>query len=161
MRKEVDKVNQNPAQADTGAGGDPLETMHTIVHLYRSQQLRGMRAGAHELGHMEVKALMYFARHPGATQSELVAHSGRDKAQVARLIRGLREAGLLDAVADELDRRSTRLSLSARGQEAFASLHDQNGGLSEAALAGMTAPEKELLSGLLARVKANLERRQG
>ena len=153
MRKEVDRVNQNRGnRAD-----DPFETMHAIVHLFRSRQLRGLRSGPHELAHMEMKALGYFARHPGATQSDLVAHSGRDKAQVARLIRALREAQLLEATADEQDRRSTRLSLSAAGEEVFAGLHRQSGALGEVALAGLSGDEQAQLAGLLARVRANLE----
>ncbi len=136
---------------------DPLETMHAIVHLFRSRQLRGLRSAPHELAHMEMKALGYFARHPGATQSDLVAHSGRDKAQVARLIRALREAQLLEAAADEQDRRSTRLTLSAAGQEVFAGLHRQSGALGEVALAGLSDDERAQLIALLARVRANLE----
>ena len=132
--------------------------MHAIVHLYRARQLRGLRGGPHELAHMEMKALGYFARHPGATQSDLVAHSGRDKAQVARLIRALREAQLLDASADEQDRRSTRLSLSTAGQEVFDGLQRQSGLVRDAALAGLSADEQAQLMTLLARVRANLER---
>lgn len=134
--------------------------MHAIVHLYRSQQMRVLRDGPHGLAHMELKALGFFARHPGATQSDLVTHSGRDKAQVARLIRSLREGGLLDAMADELDRRSTRLSLSASGQEIFAGLHRQSGDMAAVALTGMAEEEKAALMELLARVRANLESRQ-
>jgi len=153
MQKEVDRVNQTPGnRAD-----DPLETMHAIVHLYRSRQLRGVRSGPHELAHMEMKALGYFARHPGATQSDLVAHSGRDKAQVARLIRALREAQLLEATADAQDRRSTRLSLSAAGEEVFAGVHRQSGELGAVAMAGLSRDEQAQLTALLARVRANLE----
>lgn len=156
MQKEVDRVNQNHGnRAD-----DPLETMHAIVHLFRSRQLRGLRGGPHELAHMEMKALGYFARHPGATQSDLVAHSGRDKAQVARLIRALRETQLLEAAADEQDRRSTRLTLSAAGQEVFAGLHRQSGALRDAALAGLSGDEQAQLMALLARVRANLEEKR-
>ena len=152
MRKEVDRVNQNPA----ASGGDPLELMHAIVHLYRSQQLRCVRAGSHELGHMEIRVLGYFSRHPGATSSDLVTHSGRDKAQVARLIRGLRDDGLLDAVADAQDKRITRLSLSAAGQDVFAGLHRQNAALAASAQQGLSEAERASLMALLERIRANL-----
>lgn len=150
MQKEVDIVNQK--------SDDALEVMHAIVHLYRSQQMRGLRAGPHELAQMEVKVLRFFARQPGATQSDLVAHSGRDKAQVARLIKGLRDAGLLDATADERDRRSTRLALSTTGQAVFTDLQRQSGVLGAVALAGLAPAEQAQLMALLARVRANLER---
>jgi DNA-binding MarR family transcriptional regulator len=153
MSKLVDQVNQNPGRPVD----DVLETMHAIMHLYRSAQHRSLRDGPNDLAHMEVKALGFFARHPGATQSELVAHSGRDKAQVARQIRALRERGLLEARADEADRRSSRLHLSAQGRAVHAALHSNDGRLKEAALQGFTEQEQGALLDLLARVRANLQ----
>ena len=130
MQKVVDEVNQ----ASAAPAAEIMESVHTITHLYRSRQQRSLRGAEHELAHMEIKTLGYFARHPGASQSDLVAYSGRDKAQVARLIRSLRERGLLDAEADETDRRSTRLRLSAEGRELHVALHRNDGQLAAAAL---------------------------
>lgn len=153
MRNIVDQVNQNsPAPAV-----EVLERVHAIMHLFRSAQQRGLRAGPHDLAHMEIKVLGFFARRPGATQSDLAAHSGRDKAQLARLVRGLRERGLLDATADADDKRSTRLTLSQAGQEMYAALHRHDGALAEAALAGLDEAERASLLALLGRVRANLE----
>jgi DNA-binding MarR family transcriptional regulator len=152
MQNIVDQVNQNHDRPID----DVLETMHAIMHLYRSTQQRSLRDGPNDLAHMEVKALGFFARHPGATQSELVAHSGRDKAQVARQIRALRERGLLEVQADEADRRSSRLSLSSEGRAVHAALHSNDGRLKEAALQGFDEQEKAALLALLARVRANL-----
>jgi DNA-binding MarR family transcriptional regulator len=152
MSKLVDQVNHNPGRP----ADDVLETMHAIMHLYRSAQHRSLRDGPNDLAHMEVKALGFFARHPGATQSELVAHSGRDKAQVARQIRALRERGLLEAKEDEQDRRSSRLSLSEEGKAVHAALHSNDGRLKEQALLGFTEQDKAALLDLLARVRANL-----
>jgi DNA-binding MarR family transcriptional regulator len=153
MRKQVDEVNQNPVQG----ASEVIESMHAIMHLFRTRQHRSLREARHDLAHMEVKVLGFFARHPGGSPSDLVAHSGRDKAQVARLIRGLRDRGLLDAEADASDRRSTRLSLSGAGQELYTALHSHDGELAEAALAGMSAQECATLRALLAKVRANLE----
>jgi DNA-binding MarR family transcriptional regulator len=72
-----------------------FEAIHTIMHLFRSEQYRALRDGPYDLTHMEGKILAFLARNSGATLSELVAHSGRDKSQLARLIKGLREQGLL------------------------------------------------------------------
>lgn len=153
MQKVVDEVNQKPVLP----AAEVMESVHAIMHLYRSRQQRSLRAEEHELAHMEAKVLGFFARQPGASQSDLVAYSGRDKAQVARLIRGLRERGLLDAQADELDRRSTRLSLSKQGRELYAALHRHDGQLAAAALAGLSEAEQATLRALLDRVRANLE----
>lgn len=157
MRNIVDEVNQNPPSPAL----EVLERVHAIMHLYRSAQQRSLRAGPHDLAHMEIKVLGFFARRPGATQSDLAAHSGRDKAQLARLIRGLRDRGLLDATADETDKRSTRLALSEAGKAMFAALHRHDGALAETALEGIAEAERATLLDLLERVRANLEAGQG
>jgi DNA-binding MarR family transcriptional regulator len=159
MRKQVDEVNQFSGRAASGPA-ELFESMHTILHLYRARRQRAARSddeGGDGLAHMEMKALGFFARHPGAAQSDLVAHSGRDKAQVARLIRVLRERGLLAAVPDEQDRRSVRLSLSEAGAAVHAALHRHDGGLAAVALGGLDAQEQAVLAELLARIRANLE----
>lgn len=136
---------------------DVLETIHAVMHLYRSRQYRELRDGPHDLTHMEFKVLAFFARRPGATQRQLVEHSGRDKAQIARLIQGLRNRGLLEGSADALDKRSVCLSLSAAGQAVYAEVAGQGRHLSEVAVRGFSAQEREQLQGLLARVEANLQ----
>jgi len=152
MRKQVDKVNQKPS----GTVGDVFDAIHSIMHLYRSQQFRAFAGAEHELTHMESKVLRFFARQPGATLSDLVAHSGRDKAQLTRLIKGLRDRGLLDASADAADRRSTRLQLSEAGRALHERLHDIGAALSGVALDGLGEAERAQLYALLQRVRANL-----
>lgn len=152
MKKHVDKVNQNrAAEAD-----DVLEAIHSIMHLVRSQQLRAPEVAQLDLTHMESKVLGFFARHPGATQSELALHSGRDKAQLTRLVRGLRDKGLLAASADEADRRSTRLQLSPEGETLHALVAQQRLRLADIALAALAPEERAQLLALLGRVHASL-----
>lgn len=155
MRKSVDHVNHKASTPSPDE--DVLEAIHTVMHLFRSRQHRVIKEGLHDVSHMEAKALGFFARHPGATQSELVQHSGRDKGQMARLVGGLRERGLLDAVADESDRRSLRLTVSAAGKEIQAALAQQGRRTSAQAVKGLSAEERAQLLALLARVRVNLE----
>jgi len=153
LPKQVDLVNQygdKPAEA-------VFDAIHHVMHQYRAMQLRGLRDTSHELTHMEFKVLGFFARHPGASQTELVAHSGRDKAQVARLIKGLRDQQLLDAQTDETDRRSTRLRLSPLGKTVIGGLEGMGAQVSSLAVQGMSADECAQLLSLLTRIKANLE----
>jgi len=153
MRREVDDVNQSRG----AAADDVLESIHAVMHLYRSLQFRVLRDSAQEVTHMEAKALGFFARHPGATQSDLVAHSGRDKGQLARLLGGLRESGLLEARPDEQDRRSVRLHLTEAGQATQQTLRRQARRLAAEAVKGFSEGERAQLSALLERVRANLE----
>jgi len=153
LPKQVDLVNQSAPTP----GEVVFDTVHHVMHLYRARQLRGLRDTPHPFTHMEYKVLGFFARHPGASQSELVAHSGRDKAQLARLIKGLRDQQLLDAQVDDTDRRSTRLRLTALGQAMIGELEGMGAQVSHRAVQGLSAAECAQLLALLARIKGNLE----
>ena len=80
-----------------------------------------------------------------------------DKAQLTRLIRALRDRGLLEARADEADRRSTRLRLSRSGEALHALWHRHGAAAAEEALAGLPDAERAQLLALLERVRANLD----
>jgi len=135
---------------------DLLELVHSIMHDYRSLQYRFLRDGPHDITHMDSKVLEFFARNAGASQADLVAHSNRDKAQVARLIKGLKERGLLEGEADAEDRRSIRLHLTSRGKEVQSVLRQQAKHLSEKAVAGLGPTQQKQLLSLLRAVKENL-----
>lgn len=155
MKNKVDNVNHKTGKANTAA--EVFETIHTLMHRFRGQQFRALRDGPTAVTHMEAKALGFFARHPGATLSELVAHSGRDKAQIARLIAGLKERGLLLAEADADDRRVQRLTISPESAAAQAAVRVQGDKLAQAAMQGLSAAECDQLLELLTRVRANLD----
>lgn len=133
---------------------DLMEAVHELMHLARSQQRRHMPDdGLHP---MEGRALAFFVRRPGATQSDLVEHSGRDKGQLARLIAGLRERGLLEARPDEKDRRVVRLHPTAAAQRLYESVLRQRREISSRAAQGLGAAERQTLLGLLRRMQDNL-----
>lgn len=156
MQESVDKVNRQDPASD-----EVLELVHQVMHQFRSQLFQALRQGAHEVTHMESKVLRFFVRHPGATQSDLVQHTGRDKAQLARLIKGLRERGLLNAVADEADRRNLRLTPTDEGLAIQRALQRQARELEAQAVTGLAAADKAQLLDLLRRVQANLAAGQG
>ncbi|MBL8348945.1 MAG: MarR family transcriptional regulator [Burkholderiaceae bacterium] len=157
MPKSIDHVNQLAAAVQADAGDDVLEAVHAVMHLFRARQYRALRERGEALTHMDGKVLGFFARHPGATQRELALHSGRDKGQLARLIAGLKDRGLLQGQADDADRRSVRLQLTATGRAVQQQLQGQRRRLAEAAVAGLSADERRALHALLERVRANLE----
>jgi DNA-binding MarR family transcriptional regulator len=157
MAKSIDKVNQSATKPSSAQGDDVVELVHTVMHQLRSLQYQALRDGPLTLTHMESKVLNYFGRQPGATQSDLVQHSGRDKAQLARLIKGLRERGLLTSEADEMDRRNLRLTLTAEGHGLLKSLQQQTRKVNALAVAGLSVTEREQLRALLQRLRDNLD----
>lgn len=154
MKKQVDKVNQSPA-ADT-----VFDALHTVMHLYRSSRTQAFREDERGITHMESRVLDYFDRHPGATLSDLVQHSGRDKAQLTRLIRSLKDNGYLEAREDEQDRRSSRLHLSTEGKSVQRQLRKCGAQVLEQAVEGMTQEQSDELIRLLKMLQANLEKQR-
>ena len=92
-RTKVANVNKKTAEV----ADDVFESIHTVMHLFRSEQYRVLREGRYDLTHMEGKILGFFVRRPGATLRDLVAHLRQDKGQLARLIRSLKDQELLEA----------------------------------------------------------------
>ena len=156
MGKQIDNVNQPAGKSLPASGDDLLELVHTVMHQVRSQQYQALRDGPLALTHMESKVLGFYAHRPGATQSDLVQHTGRDKAQLARLIKGLRERGLLHGEADAADRRNVRLQLTPEGQAIQQALRQQAKALEAQAVLGLAEEEKAQLLALLRRVQGNL-----
>jgi DNA-binding MarR family transcriptional regulator len=83
-------------------------------------------------------------------------HRGRDKAQLAQLIKMLRERSLLAGTPSETYRRSVRLTLTPDGESVLRLLQQQTKRLNAKAVAGLTKAQQRDFAELLQRVKANL-----
>lgn len=124
------------------------------MHRLKRSLQQTAQAQAEGLAPTEVRALAFFARHPGSTASELVAHTGRDKAQVARLVRPLLVRGLLAATPAEQDKRRLELRLTDSGRRIERRMAAQRLQINSALLAGLSADELKLLASSLDRMLA-------
>ena len=113
---------------------DVFDAMHDLMHVYRAHMVRAMAAVHPELTLNEVRALSFIGRHPGATQKELVAHSGADKAQVARMLGLLQDKGWLERAPHAEDKRSRCLALSPEGSALYKALRESRQALAASAL---------------------------
>lgn len=136
---------------------DVFEAMHDLMHAYRARMVRAMTAVHPELTFNEVRALSFIGRHPGATQKELVRHSGADKAQVARMLGLLQDKGWLKRLPNADDKRSRCLTLSAQGATLYQALRAARQTLSASVLAGCDEATQTQLLVLLERVRSNLD----
>ena len=152
MRKIVENVNhQVPVTAE-----QLFEALHGVMHRVRSQHQAELKTAAPALTPLEGRVLGFFARQPGATLSDLAAHAGRDKGQLARLVAGLREQGLLEAQADAADARLTRLHLTEAARVLHQTVQRSRRRLAERAATGLADDERRQLLSLLQRLQANL-----
>ena len=104
----------NPADGPAVVG---FVALMTIVG--RAQQLLKTRMQDQDLaglGPLHMHTLRLCQQQPGAQQQVLVQALGRDKGQMARLIRDLEDRGLLTRSTDEADRRVWHLHLTPDGE---------------------------------------------
>lgn len=139
------------------APADVFEAMHDLMHTYRAHMVRAMASVHPELTLNEVRALSFVGRHPGATQKELVQHSGADKAQVARMVGMLEDKGWLERVPNADDKRSRCLALSEQGEAVFKAMRASRQAVSASLLKSCDAQTQAQLLALLEQVRSDLE----
>lgn len=108
------------------------------------------------LGPLHLRALCLCLRNPGGTQQQVVQSMGRDKGQVARLIRELEERHFLVRTPDERDRRVWRLTVTPEGKEKcqwFSAIEAQ---LATDMFGGIGAEKREQLAQLLNELRARI-----
>jgi DNA-binding MarR family transcriptional regulator len=136
---------------------DVFEAMHDLMHLYRGHMVRAMASIHPELTMNEVRALGFVGRHPGATQKDLVRHSGADKAQVARMVAQLAERGWITSNPNPDDGRSRILALSPEGQALQETVRNLRQTLSARLLDACDAGTQAQLLALLEQLRSELD----
>jgi DNA-binding MarR family transcriptional regulator len=139
------------------ANTEVLDRLHTLMHALRRHLQEAMRHDGEGLGPMEARCLGYFMRHDGATQSDLVQHSGRDKAQIARIVKALHERGLLQSRPDPDDGRSQRVSVTAEGQTLQRKMQQHRVRFEKTMMAGLPEADRATLLALLDRIQDNVD----
>ncbi len=141
---------------------DALDHIHALMSHFKShmhQAMRGCESSGDPEGisMMEARALGFFSRHPASTSTDLVAHSRRDKAQIARLVKSLVERGLIEGRPDERDGRVVRFEVTAEGKSVQKTMQQHRKKFGDRLTAGLTASEREQLGALLGKIRKELE----
>lgn len=109
------------------------------------------------LGPLHLRALCLCQRNPGAPQQQLVQSMGRDKGQIARLIRDLEERGLLIRTPDERDKRVWLLTVTAEGDAKCQWFTALEAAVAQDLLGGLPARDGVRLMQILDTVQARLD----
>ncbi len=135
-----------------------FENIHSLLHLYRSQLHNAMKSMNKDLSHMECKVLAYIAHNEGASQTDLVVFMQRDKAQLNRIIKILKEQDLLSEEKDPKDKRRSCLSVTEEGLTVFKMLSATRQQICDNLIVGLTVEELDTLDVLMNKLKKNLEK---
>ncbi len=109
------------------------------------------------LGPLHMHALCLCQQQPGAPQQALVQALGRDKGQMARLIRDLEDHGLLTRNTDERDRRVWRLYLTPEGATRSAWFSALEAQVAQDLMGHLSADDSEVVVRVLQSVQAKLD----
>ena len=133
-----------------------LDQLNNIIYAATARLRADMDAGGISLAPLEAVALAFLQNHPGATQAEFVQYIGRDKAQVARIIKPVIERGLVVALPDEQDRRLNRLWLTQAGQSLHRRASKIRAELAERMLEDFDPAKRARLGRMLERIAGRL-----
>jgi len=99
-----------------------LEALERLIRLFTGFKAAMGQALASEVTQapMVLRMLQLCARQPGISQQRLAEITGRDKAQIARLIKTLLDDGLLERQPNPQDKRSHSLWPTDTGHAALA-----------------------------------------
>ena len=136
---------------------DLLDQVNALMSALKGQLNQALKGEPDPLAPLEARALRYFARHPGSTQAMLAAATGRDKAQVTRLVKDMLARDQLRKGEGGEDRRSFGLFLTDIGMAQYKKVQHSRRRLAATMVAGLSAQEQAQLAGLLARVQTNVK----
>ena len=106
---------------------------------------------------MHARMLKVIGLRPGITQQEIVALAGRDKAQIARLIKELLSKELIDKKQDQQDKRIYRLYLTMEAREIVDTVMAVQTQVADHFFAKLSADESDEFKRLLDKIQAGLE----
>ena len=122
------------------------------ARLRRFNRFYTRRIGLLHAGHLgspfsltEVRVLYEIAHEAQPTAGDIARALGLDAGYLSRLLRGLRQRGLVSARAAPQDGRRRRLALTARGRRAFGTLDARATGEVLEMLRGLTPSQQERL----------------
>jgi len=105
------------------------------------------------------RVLTVLARNEGINQNMLADRLEVEPITLSRMVDRMQDAGLVERRADPADRRAWKLYLSDNATPLIAELRALGDVLSDEALEGISAAERDTLADLLDRVRGNLSRK--
>jgi len=109
---------------------------------------------------LQSRVLTYLARYPGIRQGPLAELIEVEPITLSRMIDRLEEGALVERRADPSDRRAWQLYLTAQAEPLLDHLRQTAQAVVAEATEGMSEAERETLTALVERVRANLSRRE-
>lgn len=132
------------------------DTILRLSQYYRIQIRTAVNANELGLNGMHVRCLHVIANTSACTANCIVKKMGRDKAQVARLVKEMISKGWLEKQANSVDKRSQILTLSERGSQLQQTISHIEQQLENTILAGLSIQDVADFQRISKKLLANL-----
>ncbi|WP_423822495.1 MarR family transcriptional regulator [Salinisphaera sp. SPP-AMP-43] len=136
------------------------ESLHRLLHAYKRALREGYAAAGIELTVSEIRVLKSIARAAQCTAQTIAERMLQDKARIARLIKSLQSAGLIDRQPHPADSRSQQLTLTVAGERLYRRIVDIETEAGQRMGAGLSENELTHFIGLANAMAANLDQRE-
>lgn len=128
-----------------------------VLQSYKAALQRSFKDQAIPLSALDSKILRLIAYRGINTPQMLAEYSGRDKAQITRLISDMEQRGLLEKTPHPTDKRSVCLSLTSHALELATQIRQIDYVVKQQMLAGLDGEQLQNLSLLLQTMADNLQ----
>ena len=135
-----------------------IDLLRTVSNGFRIRMQDRIAASGSGLTAFQMRLVNAVGRSEGISQMELGSLMDRDKAQIARAVKGLEARGLLTRSASESDWRTKSVALTQEGRDLHARLNEMRSELAAKALGGLSATEKHTLHSCLQKIDAALQK---
>lgn len=140
---------------------DIRNTLWQLAFQFKVSTKRTIREHRLHLNGMHVRLLYLIRTQPECTANRLVAISGRDKAQITRVVKELEAMGLLTRTPHPGDKRSQLIALSEQGRLLMHKTTEAEQAVERRLLKGMSKEEVALFLSLAHKMLDNLREPTG
>ncbi|QIZ53014.1 MarR family transcriptional regulator [Dickeya zeae] len=133
-----------------------FELLGEVIHGVKQRLQESDALTQTGLAPFQARTLGLIARHPGQSQHFLAQYMGRDKAQIARLLKELETLRLITREPSPTDRRAQVVSLTKKGEDTHRLFAQARTELLQRAFVDVTAEECRQFARVLQKMKANL-----
>ena len=127
-----------------------------LAFQYKVNIKRAIRQYGLSLNGMHVRLLHMIRATPDCTANQLVASSGRDKAQITRLLKELEAMALITRTPHPGDRRSQIVALSEQGQGLMERTREVENDVEERLLKGVSRKDVDTFVAIAHKMLDNL-----
>jgi|TARA_E500000305_G_scaffold52791_1_gene41963 DNA-binding MarR family transcriptional regulator len=121
---------------------DIRQVLWQLAFQFKVSTKRAVRDYDLPLNGMHVRLLQMIHRQPDCTAQQIAGVTGRDKAQITRVIKELESMALITRTPDPEDRRAQLLSLNKKGQGLMARIKDAEDEVKKTLLKGINKKDQ-------------------